>query len=239
MVDVRYNSFAMKNMVNRLLKAEQMSDALLLSLFLAFSGGFQDAYTYIARGHVFANAQTGNIVLMSTNLLSGKTGDAIRYLLPLAAFAFGVLAADVLRAFHKGRITGHWRQTVILAEMAVLFSVGWMPETWNTFANMLVSFACAMQVEAFRKVNGKAYASTMCIGNIRAGMSGFSDWLLHHDRSRLSAAFDYLLVIFIFACGAGIGGVLSSAFDFRIIWICLIFLAVSYVLMLKQPKGAE
>ena len=29
---------------------------------------FQEAYTYMGRGKVFANAQTGNIVLMATNL---------------------------------------------------------------------------------------------------------------------------------------------------------------------------
>lgn len=43
-----------------------MSESLILNLLLAFSGGFQDAYTYIVRDNVFANAQTGNIVLMST-----------------------------------------------------------------------------------------------------------------------------------------------------------------------------
>lgn len=218
-------------------RADQMSDALLLSLFLAFSGGFQDAYTYIARGHVFANAQTGNIVLMGTNLLSGKMADGLRYLLPLISFAAGVFMADLLRALHRGRLTVHWRQTVLLVEMAVLFAVGWMPAQLNTAANMLVSFTCAMQVEAFRKVNGKAYASTMCIGNIRAGMSGFADWILKGREKGLSSAFDYLAVILVFAFGAGIGGVLSASGDFRMIWICLVFLAVSYVLMLIQPKG--
>ena len=34
----------------------QMSEALLTAAFLSLSGGLQDAYTYIARGEVFANA---------------------------------------------------------------------------------------------------------------------------------------------------------------------------------------
>ena len=33
----------------------QMSEALLTAAFLSMSGGLQDAYTYIARGEVFAN----------------------------------------------------------------------------------------------------------------------------------------------------------------------------------------
>ena len=45
-----------------------MSEAFLTAAFLSISGGLQDAYTYLARGNVFANAQTGNIVLLSHQL---------------------------------------------------------------------------------------------------------------------------------------------------------------------------
>ena len=46
----------------------QMSESMLTAAFIILSGGLQDAYTYLCRGKVFANAQTGNIVLMSTHL---------------------------------------------------------------------------------------------------------------------------------------------------------------------------
>ena len=47
----------------------QTSESFRLSAILAFSGGFQDAYAYNMRDHVFANAQTGNVVLMSQNFI--------------------------------------------------------------------------------------------------------------------------------------------------------------------------
>lgn len=47
---------------------------------------------------------------------------------------------------------------------------GIFPNEMDLLANAMVSFACAMQVQAFRKVNGYAFASTMCIGNLRSGM---------------------------------------------------------------------
>ena len=50
----------------------QMSEAFITSMFLALSGGFQDAYTYFTRDEVFSNAQTGNVVLMSTHLMPGS-----------------------------------------------------------------------------------------------------------------------------------------------------------------------
>ena len=56
-----------------------MSEAFRNSVFLTLSGGFQDAYTYIGRGKVFANAQTGNIVLLATNLCeSDPRGSRVR-----------------------------------------------------------------------------------------------------------------------------------------------------------------
>ena len=50
----------------------QMSESLLLGAMLAMAGGFFDAYTYLCRGKVFANAQTGNIVLFGANIAEGN-----------------------------------------------------------------------------------------------------------------------------------------------------------------------
>ena len=59
----------------------QTSETFLLSSVLAFSGGFQDAYPYNLRDRVFSNAQTGNVVLMSQNVMMGDFAAAVRYLL--------------------------------------------------------------------------------------------------------------------------------------------------------------
>lgn len=69
--------------VGRLLSENQMSEAFINSMFLALSGGFQDAYTYNCRDEVFSNAQTGNVVLMSQNFLEGNFTAGLRYLFPI------------------------------------------------------------------------------------------------------------------------------------------------------------
>ena len=146
----------------------QMSEALLTAAFLSLSGGLQDAYTYIARGEVFANAQTGNIVLLSQNLFTGNWAKVPHYLVPLVFFALGIAAAEGMRYRFQQARRIHWRQLVLLEEIVTLFAVGLMPASLNMLANAIVSFSCAMQVQAFRKVNGYAFASTMCIGNLRS-----------------------------------------------------------------------
>ena len=148
----------------------QMSEAFRTVMFLSASGGLQDAYTYIGRGKVFANAQTGNIVLMSQSLFDGDLSRFAHYFIPVLSFALGVAAAECIRLRWRQARRIHWRQLVVLAEIVLLFAVGFFPAGWDIGANALVSFSCAMQVQAFRKVHGYPFASTMCIGNLRSGM---------------------------------------------------------------------
>ena len=68
----------------------QTSESFRLSALLSFSGGLQDAYTYNVRDGVFANAQTGNVVLMSQNFMQGEWNKGLRYMLPLISFAAGI-----------------------------------------------------------------------------------------------------------------------------------------------------
>ena len=44
---------------------------------LIFVAGFWGAYTYLLRGNVFCNAQTGNVVLMGLALGSAKWGSVL------------------------------------------------------------------------------------------------------------------------------------------------------------------
>ena len=148
----------------------QMSDAFRTALFIILSGGFQDAYTYSCRGEVFANAQTGNIVLMSSACFAGEWSTVLKYLIPVISFLIGTAAAEIIHVHYKNCEKIHWRQIILILEIVLLFSVGFLPQKVNALANALVSFVCAMQVQSFHKVRGHAYASTMCIGNMRSSV---------------------------------------------------------------------
>src|ERR1700733_3321167 len=63
---------------------------LIIACLFAVAGGYMDAYSYLAHGHVFANAQTGNVVLFSVDASQGHWSQAIRHLPPIIAFSLGV-----------------------------------------------------------------------------------------------------------------------------------------------------
>lgn len=222
--------------INLSSKNTQMSEALVTMIFLTLSGGLQDAYSYCLRGKVFANAQTGNIVLMSQHFFMREWDSGFRYLIPVLSFAAGVFAAERIGAKFKTSRTIHWRQLILLLEIMILFLVGFLPGTMDIPANALASFACAMQVQAFRKVNGYAFASTMCIGNMRSGVESLSVFLRTGCKEDRKRACHYFGMILTFAAGAGIGGVLAEAAGRRLIWLSCILLTVGFLLMFLQTE---
>ena len=60
-------------------------ERLRVGLCLTWVGGFLEVYTYLLHGGVFANAQTGNLLLLAIEA-SRWNPHAVYYLLPIGAF---------------------------------------------------------------------------------------------------------------------------------------------------------
>ena len=199
----------------------QMSESFRLGAVLALTGGFLDAYTYLIRGGVFANAQTGNIVLLGVRLMEGDWGGAGHYLVPILAFAAGVLAAELIRGRFRGAQALHWRQITVAAELLLL---------------AVVAFVCAVQVESFRKVNGNAFATTMCTGNLRSGTERLYLWGKTGERDHGHRAAQYYGIIVFFIVGAALGAWCSGRWGQRaVLGACVLLLAAFLLMFQRKP----
>ena len=214
----------------------QMSDTLRTAVFIILSGGFQDAYTSCCRGSVFANAQTGNIVLMSSNLFKGEWANSVKYIIPIISFLLGTIIAEIIHSRFKKYEKIHWRQIILFSEIILLLIVGFLPHRVDYLANALVSYVCALQVQTFHKVRGHAYASTMCIGNMRSGTEALCVYYHTHDKEVLKKALTYFSVILVFAVGAGIGSFITKIVGDKSIWICCVLLSISFGMMFVPEK---
>lgn len=160
------------------LHLEKASESYLVGVLLAIAGGYLDVYTYICRGGVFANAQTGNIVLLGINMADQNWSKILFYTYPILAFMAGILITEYVRKKFRYNPGLHWRQIVIVIEFLVLWMIAYVPSGVNDdLINSSVSFVCSMQVESFRRFNGSAYATTMCTGNLRSATEQLS--LIH------------------------------------------------------------
>ena len=219
----------------------QMSESMRLGALLAVAGGFFDAYTYLCRGGVFANAQTGNIVLLGLELAEREWLRALAYLAPILAFALGVVVAEVVKRRGKARQAGgagmHWRQVIVLAEFVLLPVAAFLPQRMNMAVNILISFVCAMQVEAFRKVRGSAFATTMCTGNLRSGTEQLVIWRQTGDANAARKARHYYCIILFFILGAALGAVCTDTLGERALLItCVPLLAVFGIMFIREEQ---
>src|SRR5580700_2060174 len=69
---------------------------LIVECLFTATGGFLDAYAFIAHGQVFANTQTGNVVLFSIYAIEGNELEAVRHIPPIVSCVLGISAAKLL-----------------------------------------------------------------------------------------------------------------------------------------------
>ena len=156
-------------------------ESLLVACLLTFAAGLLDIYTYMLRGRVFANAITGNVVLLGMNLSDGEWLNCGKYLFAIFAYGAGILTANLIQERAHPPWGLSWKQVVLFWEIVVLLPVAFIPSgDWNLLVNGMISFICAMQVRG----------------------------LYHHDLDEIKKAHHYYLVILCFVFGAVIGGFL-------------------------------
>lgn len=211
----------------------QLSETLLVGGLLAFAGGFLDAYTYILRGGVFANAQTGNLVILGIRLAEGKLYEALLSAVPIVAFVLGVFITRWL-FLKKGR---EWisRMGIVAAEAALLFAAGFLPAEFPDGAvTVTVSFVCALQVSAFRSLYGLPYATTMCTGNLRSAVEKLAERVLEGKKKSGTDFILYMSVIFIFCAGAAGGVWMIHHFGRYSLWFCCGIYLLTLLLIRKE-----
>ena len=142
--------------------------------------------------------------------------------------------------FHFQKIQKvHWRQVTLLIEIIILFGVGYISFEQNLVANSLTSFACGLQVQAFRKIHGKGYATTMCIGNLRTGTHEMCNYLCTKKVQHLQSGLLYYLIILTFIIGAILGNFCIRIFSAKAIWISVSLLVLAFILMFVDREKDE
>ena len=186
-------------------------------------------HTYLLRGGVFANAQTGNMVLLMLQISEGQWMKALYYIVPIIAFFSGVVVTEFVKLHER------WHEYVLIIEIGLLFLICFYPVTFPAMiVNITISFICAMQISSFRKLRGAAYATTVCTGNLRSAAEQLTLFYIRRDEEAKKKCLNYFIIIFSFSLGALIGALLIKCLEIYAIWICCFILIVVVVLLLRE-----
>lgn len=212
----------------------QISESIEVGIFLALSGGFMDAYSYINRGKVFANAETGNIILMALKVCEGKFFEAVNYLIPIISFAVGVAICEIIK-YRKERINMiHWRQILVMFEIFAFIVVGFLPQEMNRVANSIISMISGIQFATFPKIRGTAIATTMCTGNLKTGTQNMYRGIKTGDKSAIEKGLYYYVCILVFIAGTAIGYFAVKLMAEKAIFLAALAMINIFIMMFKE-----
>ena len=126
---------------------------------------------------------------------------------------------------------------MLILEMLVLLFVAVLPQgKFDMIANVAVSFICAMQVESFRKVNGNAFATTMCTGNLRSGTERLYRFGRTGEVKELEKSLQYYGIILIFIIGAMAGMWLTKQFAQKAVLFACGMLFLAFLMMFVRSE---
>jgi uncharacterized membrane protein YoaK (UPF0700 family) len=216
-----------------------VNSTLRFAALLSAGGGFLDSYAGVAHGHVFTNAQTGNIILFGVFAAQGEWRQALRYVPPMLAFFPGVFTAQWL---HKRRFADDQvRATAVslCVEVVILTVVGVLSPTLpDTVAVFAIAFAATMQSSGFQRVRKWSYTSVVTTANLRSlGETLFAIMFLPHNPEASDQARTMAAICAFFVCSAIAGATLTVIFGKSAIVFPIILLSLAALSFVWQEHG--
>ena len=211
-------------------------ETLQIANLLAFIGGYLEAYTWIVH-HVFANAQSANLVFLWVYMTGGEWERAVRYVPPLLAFVVGVVLACWLRwalPQRAARISN-------LIEIAFLFIVAIvhnrLPEAAGTLGLSLVA---AFQTVSFPRVEGWTYNSVMVTSNFRQTIEGlFAAFAGSAEPRSFRRSYVFGTMCVAFGSGAAVGAFATELQRAYSLAIPVMLLVIVLLLCEQKPARAR
>lgn len=205
--------------------------------------GIFGAYTYLLRGNVFCNAQTGNVVLMGMAFGSGKWKQALYYLIPISAYMAGAFISELFPNPVKHRLPIRWETLLIALEMIVVVCLGFVPDSAPVqISQITINFIASMQYNTFRQAEGDPMATTFATNHIRQIGVGLAKELKHirdEIKPHRKKMIKHFYMFFFFFTGASIGTVFCLLMSGKAIWISLIPFAVVFAAFLHADLTTE
>jgi uncharacterized membrane protein YoaK (UPF0700 family) len=187
---------------------DQRLSVLAASALATVAGGAMDAWVYLAHGQVFANAQSGNIVLMGIALAGGNVARAATHLPSLLAFITGLLASQLSGHFLK-RNHLNSRNVRLGFECLMLLALGLFARRMPDWAvTACVGFIAGVQITSLSHIGSWSFNTGMTTGNLRAGVSALAKALTGSAEEWSHAGIMFVLC-FAFAAGAAGGAWLT------------------------------
>ncbi|MBR2670499.1 MAG: DUF1275 domain-containing protein [Solobacterium sp.] len=227
-------------------KEIKATETIGFAMLVSVVGGMMDGYSYIVRGGVFANGQTGNFLKLAIGLAEMDTEKMLRSIIPIIGFWIGIFTAHHIQtkiiqkdpeSIHDDR----WKIWVLVLEMVLLFIVGFVPDSvLHLVPNTLISFTASMQYCTFRYLNGSmGYSSVFASGNMRSTAEQYYNWLVLRQDANRPKALQYSSIMASFFLGALVVALLARFLQEKAIWIASVLLLAGILRVMNALRSQQ
>lgn len=209
------------------------SSSIRFAFLVLFAGGFLDSYTYLARGGVFATAQTGNVVLAAVEIGQRDWSAALARVWPIVAFVAGIAGALHIRAGRLDDLVHRPIRWTIGVQAVLVAIVGFVPATApHALVTIPIAFVAGVQVELFRDVAGQKYMAIATTGNLMRLVESIHGALTSPDSDSGRVLRIHAGVVASFIGGALLGGLITQLLGVHAAWVVAAVMAVTLLLFL-------
>ncbi|MGX7202808.1 hypothetical protein BCR22_09950 [Enterococcus plantarum] len=178
------------------------NDSRLFASLMAFSGGAIDVYSHIYF-HGLVATQTGNVVLLASNVSQKEWYQAMPKILSILTFTIGFLMCIWIKHSNSN---SYWRSYTMLPVILTSSLVPFFSEQFDLIKIGFLAFGSGLIMLTFTgsKIEDNPYTIMMTSGNYRKMLN---QWYLHFKSKDKSykikrSAQNYTIVVLAFLIGA-------------------------------------
>jgi uncharacterized membrane protein YoaK (UPF0700 family) len=195
-----------------------------------------DAWVYMDHCHVFANAQTGNVVLFGIYVAAGDFTAAARHVPSIMAFILGLVSSRLTAVWLK-KAGLNSRNVRLTVECILLVALGLIASALpNGVVTACVGFIAAVQITSLSHIGDVTFNTGMTTGNLLGAFSAaiavLYDPSSRRDRTR-AIALGFMCLAF--AAGAVLGGFCTLRFGDQTLFITAGMVGLATLLMWRTP----
>lgn len=210
-------------------------DSRFIAILLGFVGGATDVYSHLQFESLVAT-QTGNIILMASNIVEGRWGVFFGKLVSIIFFTLGFLLGIVVKERAK---SAYWRVYTVLPLFFSTLIIPFLPPI-NLLWIIILAFSSGLIILTFTGscIESEPYVIMMTSGNYRRMLQSWYVYLLDRKKDPVlkRKAINYSFVVLAFVVGALASAWLYHLIKVQSIWLVTLALALVLILYIYATE---
>ncbi|MGH1812241.1 hypothetical protein IGI86_003329 [Enterococcus sp. AZ188] len=212
------------------------NNSRLFAILMAFSGGALDVYSH-NYFHGLVATQTGNIILMASNLSQYNWQQMLPKIVSIILFTVGFLLGILLK---RSNFSHYWRSYTMLPVILSSLIIPLLSQNLHLFKIGLLAFGSGLLMLTFTgtQIEGNPYTIMMTSGNYRKMLNEWYLYLTSRNKTSLQRrnAHNYTIVVLSFVIGACLLAFVSLVLKKYSIWIVTFTFLLALFIEIHQAK---